>query len=347
MERKRAKSAAAPEASAGGVKIFLIFVGAASVFFGGFSAVEAASLYLSPASGNFYKNENFTVSVLVDSDTAINAVQGTISFPTGDLGVIEVRSDGDSMVDLWVRKPSFSNSGALGNVYFEGVVLNPGFTGSRGRILDIVFRVKKEGSAEVGFSDSSVLANDGLGTNVLTSNGKADFSLLPARQVPPTPAQENLSSIEKRIQEVEEKVGLGGPTAEKQGLTGFWSFLPEWLAVLLMVLLGVLLLLLSVVVLGFVVVVLIWLWNYVRRRGEEVERGFGSLPHRLRAVARGVLRVSKLAEEELKGDVRYGVHEFGKDLAGAKMSRSLAEALKDYWRSILKVLKRFTTKNNK
>ncbi|MBU4256969.1 hypothetical protein KKC04_00990, partial [Patescibacteria group bacterium] len=62
-------------------------------------------------------------------------------------------------------------------VNFEGIVLNPGFTGSSGKAITIVFRTKAAGNTPLTFSSGSALANDGKGTNILTGIGNANFSI--------------------------------------------------------------------------------------------------------------------------------------------------------------------------
>lgn len=136
---------------------------------------KAANLYFSPSEGSYAVGRTLTLSVFVSSvDQAMNAVSGSISFPTDKLEALSV-SKAESVVSLWVQEPFFSNSGALVN--FEGIVLNPGFTGSAGKIITAVFRVKAAGTALVSFASSSVLANDGKGTSILTNVGNAQFSL--------------------------------------------------------------------------------------------------------------------------------------------------------------------------
>ena len=202
-------------------KILLVLIGVALVLIGGINIASAAGLYFSPSKGTFYKNENFSVSILVNSEEAINAIQGVISFPTEYFEAVSVKSNTNSIIDLWVRKPSFSNASPHGNVQFEGVVLNPGFVGSSGRVMEVVFRVKNEGLAGLDFSDSAILANDGLGTNILTSNASANFSLLPPRFAPETPASENLKAVEERIKEVEQRISIAAEEKE----TGVLRFL--------------------------------------------------------------------------------------------------------------------------
>ena len=152
----------------GGALLFVIF-GILPV------TAQAASLYFFPSSGTHAVGTSFTVSVYVSSaDQAMNAASGVISFPTDKLSV-EALSKSGSVFSLWVQEPSFSNS--AGMVNFEGIVLNPGFTGVAGKIITTNFRVKAAGLANLNFSSGSVLANDGKGTNILTSLGNAQFSL--------------------------------------------------------------------------------------------------------------------------------------------------------------------------
>lgn len=141
----------------------------------GVGTIYAASIYLSPASGSYSVGGTFGVSVYVTSaDQAMNAASGILSFPRDKLEIISLTKTG-SIISLWVQEPSFSNT--VGNAVFEGIILNPGFTGSVGKILTINFRVKGSGLAPIIFSSGSVLANDGLGTNILTNLGNANFTL--------------------------------------------------------------------------------------------------------------------------------------------------------------------------
>ena len=136
-------------------------------------AVDAATLYFSPSSGTYSTGRNFTVNVNTQSPVALNAASGVVTFPIDKLEVVGI-SKGASIFNLWVQEPSFSNR--EGNVRFEGVVLNPGFTGT-GKLIGITFRAKSAGDADLNFSNGSILANDGLGTNILSDLGTAKFTL--------------------------------------------------------------------------------------------------------------------------------------------------------------------------
>ncbi len=144
------------------------------------TSIQAASLVFYPASGSYTVGGSIPVNVYVSSsDQAMNAASGTISFPQDKLEVVSISKAG-SIFTLWAQEPSFSNS--TGTVNFEGIALS-GFTGSSGKILTVNFKVKSTGSAPVSFSSSSVLANDGQGTNILSNLGTATFTLGEAKAI--------------------------------------------------------------------------------------------------------------------------------------------------------------------
>ncbi|HVY56000.1 MAG TPA: hypothetical protein VHC46_09620, partial [Thermodesulfobacteriota bacterium] len=136
---------------------------------------SADTLYVSPSSGSYTPGQTFSARVYVSSlAQAINAVSGTVTFPVEKLQVVSVSKTG-SILTLWVQDPSFSNS--QGTVSFEGVVPNPGFSGSGGSLVTITFRVVGQGTAQIKFSSGSVLANDGSGTNILKNLYNATYML--------------------------------------------------------------------------------------------------------------------------------------------------------------------------
>ncbi len=150
------------------------------------SVASAATLSVSPSSGSYAVGRTFSVSIGVSSvDQAMNAASGVLSFPANKLEVVSISKTG-SIFSLWVQEPSFSNT--AGTVSFAGIVLNPGFTGTYGRILSVSFRAKATGSATLSFSSTSVLANDGNGTNILTKTSGATFTIVAATPPPPAPA---------------------------------------------------------------------------------------------------------------------------------------------------------------
>ena len=157
------------------IRFLISFVFVAVVFIALSSTASAATLYFSPSSGSYTVGTTLSVSVYVSSaDQSMNAASGIISFPQDKLEVTSLSKTG-SIFTLWVQEPSFSNS--AGTVNFEGIVLNPGFTGASGKVITINFRVKAGGTTLLNFFSGSALANDGKGTNILANLGNAQFSL--------------------------------------------------------------------------------------------------------------------------------------------------------------------------
>ena len=146
----------------------------------------AATLYLSPSSGSYEVGKTFTSSVFVGAKgESVNSSDASISFPTEFLEVVSLSKSG-SIFSLWVEDPSFSNS--AGSISYVGGLPAPGFSGASGKVLSVVFKVKKAGAATISFGSSAVRASDGLGTNVLKGTGSAKLTLTaPADKAPDQP----------------------------------------------------------------------------------------------------------------------------------------------------------------
>lgn len=163
-------------------KLFLVIISFVLVFIAGANAAKAATLYFSPTSGSYDVGQAFSINVFVSShDQAMNAASGIVSFPADKLEVASL-SKGGSIISLWVLEPTFSNS--AGTINFEGIVLNPGFTGSAGKIITINFKTKSAGDASLIFSSGTILANDGQGTNILTGMGSGSYTISSKAIVP-------------------------------------------------------------------------------------------------------------------------------------------------------------------
>jgi hypothetical protein len=153
------------------------------------NSVHAATLGISPANENVSAGNTFIVRVIVDSQgQSINAVSGGLTF-SNDLLTLTSISKNNSIVSLWAQDPSYSNSS--GTASFQGVILN-GFSGT-GTVLTVAFKAKSAGIATIGLasSSSSVLLNDGQGTNVLSGTNsdsitiKAAPAAIPAKATAP------------------------------------------------------------------------------------------------------------------------------------------------------------------
>lgn len=154
------------------------------VSYGAFTQLSfAASLSLSPGTGVYTSGSTFSVNVRVNTQNKpINAAEGTLKFNPNELTVVSVNRS-SSIFNLWVAEPAFSNS--AGTISFSGG--SPaGYTGSGGTVMSVTFRAAGAGSPRVSFTDGSVLANDGRGTNVLTAMNGGTFTIQ-AQSVSPAP----------------------------------------------------------------------------------------------------------------------------------------------------------------
>lgn len=146
---------------------FVAIVMVAVLFFVSVSEVYAAELFVNPFDATVTEGDVIRLRVGVNTQgVSINNGESTISFPAELMQVVSIDTS-SSIFDLWVNKPTFSNTS--GTISFNGGVANPGFTGANGTLFWITGRAKKAGTANIALQSSFVRANDGLGTNVLSS----------------------------------------------------------------------------------------------------------------------------------------------------------------------------------
>lgn len=133
-------------------------------FFINLNKVSAATLNFSPSSGTYDIGDVIKIEISVSSAQSINAISGNVFFPNDILSLSSLSKD-SSIINLWTHEPSFSGNNGLIN--FEGVIFN-GYSGKNGNIITLFFNVKSEGTAILKFSDVSILANDGKGTDIFS-----------------------------------------------------------------------------------------------------------------------------------------------------------------------------------
>ncbi len=145
-------------------------------------ALYAAEVVISPTAGSYTKGQSFTTTIQVNPQgKSVNAVEAKLSFDTTKLTVVSISKSG-SVFSLWTTEPTFSNT--AGTIDFGGGSPTP-FSG-RSNLMTVTFKALNEGSANVGVTTASVLAADGLGTNVYTGPGNATYTIT-AAAVPTTP----------------------------------------------------------------------------------------------------------------------------------------------------------------
>src|SRR5258708_1735039 len=153
---------------------FVVFLFSA-IFSTPISHASGTSMFFSPASGSYKVGQTFSVGVYVSSTSqSMNAASGTISFSSDVLSATSVSKSG-SIISLWTKDPTYSNSS--GTIDFEGIVLNPGYQGSSGKLITISFRVQNAGTASLNFASGSILANDGQGTEIISGFGAGFYQV--------------------------------------------------------------------------------------------------------------------------------------------------------------------------
>jgi hypothetical protein len=160
------------------------------LLFLGFNFTHSATLYLLPESVKVNVGENLKIGVYVDSvDQTMNAFSFLIFYPKNLLKFVNFSKSG-STINLWVQEPEHNSINA--QLSGEGLVLNPGFQGKRAKVVEINFQALKEGEAKIEFLKGMVLANDGQGTNILSSMKGGSYRILAQKVEVPEKTSLNL-----------------------------------------------------------------------------------------------------------------------------------------------------------
>ena len=139
---------------------FFIFCFIFSLFFVSPNLLKAQSVTLSAGKADYTTSDSILVTASVHTGgQQINTAEGQVDFSPSNISVSDVRY-GNSIISLWVTKPSADNS--LGTINFTGGVPG-GFSGNIGTLFTFVVSPKKEGPVTISFKDVHVLLNDGSG----------------------------------------------------------------------------------------------------------------------------------------------------------------------------------------
>jgi len=172
----------------------LLVLALALAFYPG--AVYAASLSVVPDASTIAKGDTFGATVYLDSaGGSINASDGTLSFSPNILEAESV-AYGTSIFTMWAQEPSIDNTN--GSISWSGGS-STAFSGSHGRVLRVIFLAKKSGTVILALPSSSIYADDGLGTNVVTAPTISSVTVVNAPTVTPSPATSPAPSGDEKI----------------------------------------------------------------------------------------------------------------------------------------------------
>ena len=139
---------------------------------------DSPNLFWSTHPGAVEEGDRMTIDVKVRSTTqSINAISGSVSFPS-ELVAVRNISKTKSIINFWTQEPKLTKN----KISFEGVILNPGYVGNGGIIFSITFEAKQSGTVLLNYNDGGVLANDGLGSNLLTMLNSTSFKIIPSKR---------------------------------------------------------------------------------------------------------------------------------------------------------------------
>lgn len=157
---------------------------------------SAATLYVSLEKENFAIGDELIANIKTDSEgVGINAAQATLQFPKDILEAVEV-SKNKSVFNFWLEEPQFSNE--QGQLSFIGGSVS-GFSGKSLQILEVKFKVKGSGQAELVFLDGAITASDGSGTNVLSSMKGAQLNSAPKTELTPLTKPQQIIRIPSSV----------------------------------------------------------------------------------------------------------------------------------------------------
>lgn len=148
-------------------------------------ASAAASLYLTSTSSTVYLGQSFNIYPKVNTGgVSTNAYTVNMTFP-GTIAPIAISKSG-SICSLYTQAPSYTAATASINCGLP----SPGYTGTAGGLGSVTFKAMSLGTATISISSSSkVLANDGLGTNILGSRVSKTITVVEAPPPPVSPAK--------------------------------------------------------------------------------------------------------------------------------------------------------------
>ena len=145
--------------------VFLVFVLSVKE-----TAAADANYFFQSTSDEYEVGDQISIDMFVNSaDQAINAAEAEVKYSNDKLGFLSV-TNSLSIFSIWPKKPFLDN----GLIKFSGGLKNPGYFGSSGFVVRVLFDAIGAGVGFIEVDSGRILANDGIGTNVF---GSVEFSV--------------------------------------------------------------------------------------------------------------------------------------------------------------------------
>ncbi len=139
--------------------------------------VARSEISITPQQATYTEGSIFEVPILINTKgKSINTIDLHIKFDPTKLSIVKP-STGKSIISLWIQPPTYDNTYGTASVVGS---IPGGIVSDSSLILAITFQAKAVGTTEVKISDtSSVLSNDGVGTQTILSYNRGVYTILP------------------------------------------------------------------------------------------------------------------------------------------------------------------------
>lgn len=139
--------------------------------------VPRAEISVTPAQATIVEDSIFEVPILLNTKgQSMNTIELNLKFDPTKLSIVKP-STGKSIIGIWVQPPKYDNTKGTAN--FAGTIPG-GIVSNSSLIITITFQAKGLGTTDVRVLDSSsVLANDGVGTQAVLTSSRGVFTVLP------------------------------------------------------------------------------------------------------------------------------------------------------------------------
>lgn len=140
-------------------------------------------LFTTTSSPFLVAGDDARVTLLLRTETPINAAGGTVTFTPGVLGVTSIDREG-SIIDLWSEEPTHENTN--GSIQFSGgMVGEKTLSGVSGKVFTITLSALTEGKGVVSIEHAELLAHNGEGTNLAGGHSTLTLYVRPAGKPSP------------------------------------------------------------------------------------------------------------------------------------------------------------------
>lgn len=157
------------------IQLVVLFVCACFWYVISTTPVYGAVMQVDTEFNSLHVGDVFTVQASIDTQTqTLNAVETTFEFPRDILEFVSSDTS-HSVVTVWMRNTNYRDD--AGTIDLAGITPG-GFTSDHAPLLDLTFKVLKEGQGIIDTKDTQLLLHDGKGTPALVTAKNLHISVV-------------------------------------------------------------------------------------------------------------------------------------------------------------------------